>query len=147
MNPNKIVDQDLAMLDQLILKSPYRYLGKVIVYRNIVAGLNAQMYPSKTWTWNYVHQTARQKLPLSSDLRIAIRRLFTLTTKRNRPDLEMVRVIAPIGQVITDSVLTGRTILCSRPDCGIQFVPCSPNQKYHSPECRKLARKQRINHA
>lgn len=33
--------------------------------------------------------------------------------------------------------------LCTRPSCNFEFMPTSPNQRYHSPECRELADKER----
>lgn len=33
--------------------------------------------------------------------------------------------------------------LCARPSCNFEFVPTSPNQRYHSSDCRELAEKER----
>jgi len=32
---------------------------------------------------------------------------------------------------------TTPVLRCADPECGVEFVPYKPGQKYHSPKCRK----------
>jgi hypothetical protein len=143
----KSTDHDLKRLIQLedVLKS--YGVGKVERLRQLAKGLSQTINPPSNWSWNYIHQVSHGKLPLSSKLRIAIRRLHSLlrVSENNQPEMEHVSVIAPIGQIESNTLVAARTRNCKRPGCGIRFIPHSPSQIYHAPSCRiKKSQKKRI---
>ncbi len=131
------LDPDLNRLNQLVKDSGLSGLGIVTTLRGLASELSAEISPIKNWSWNYLHQVKQQKLPLSGDLRVAIRRLCEKKKQQRKPEFEEVVILAPPGFVMSNSILKSQTRLCARPGCGIRFIANSPNQKFHSPSCRK----------
>ncbi len=112
--------------------------GPVAVFRKLAIELGAQASPPRHWSWQYVHQVSNKKLSPSHVLRKAIRALYEIELGAN--NLVPVTVLAPGNSAYNHIILRLPPRICARPGCGVSFIPNSPNQKFHSTECRKISR-------
>lgn len=110
-------------------------LGKAQTYRVIVDKLNDLHGSTKHWTWNYLHMVHNRKMEASPILITQLLRLFETLCNPQIKNFELVQVIAPVGTVAPESILTIPTRACGF--CHRLYIPKVHNQIYCSIECRR----------
>jgi len=97
------------------------------------------------WSGNYLYNVIHDKLDPSKKLSLAIERYAQVLD--GIPSIlagyEPVTVYALPGKIQKNTVITGESRECRRPDCPIHFVKRVWNQEYCSPECNKQDRSRR----
>ena len=111
--------------------------------RTIARELNKQFRPHRNWHWQYVHQVLHQKLKPSVRLAQAIFRLYKKVFLSAEPALQTVSIRAPVGFVPAKALVLTRARICALETCQQSFIPANPNQRFHSPSCRKYNHRQK----
>lgn len=94
---------------------------------------------SPGWGWRYLRNILNGKIDASRILLDAIMRLGALVDGAPKDLARSTRVtVNAIGTVKPGALILADSRPCI---CGIDFVPRSWNQKYHSVECKKAARR------
>lgn len=93
------------------------------------------------WGWRYLRNVLNRRMDASRKLIDAVMRLGALVDGAPRDLARSERVtVQALGKVKPGALVLADSQPCI---CGIEFVPAAWNQKYHSKECKKLARKNR----
>ncbi len=99
--------------------------------------LSAIAKKARPWTWRYVQSVLAGSIEPSPAFATAVN---TLGASLDGVPLEVatsrrVQVLA-MGQVKPGSLVLADSRACANPACPIEFVPRTPNQRYHSAACR-----------
>lgn len=133
----------ISKLEQLAARYRFLYGGVASGFRQLAADLSFCVRRDSSWGWQYIHQAAHQKLTISGRLAQAILILYADVVGKSAPQFEPIRAIAPVG-LIEGVVLIGAAArTCVRENCGRNFIPVHPSQRYCNPRCRQYSRKKR----
>ncbi len=110
--------------------------------QRIANRLSAVVKREPAWGWRYLRNVLNGKMEASKKLADAVMRLGALID--GTPDLpataERVSVLAS-GKVRPGALVLANSQSCANPGCGIEFVPRTPNQRFHSAACYRIWRK------
>lgn len=101
---------------------------------------------SRPWTGKFLHSLLKgypgfkANGQLGKAVSVLAGRLAGLDEIQSRA--EEARVLA-INHLPVGTLVLGQAQRCAAPGCQVTFVPTHPRQKYHSPTCARLARRQR----
>lgn len=110
------------------LLSHFHHPGNAETCRIVAQQLRIQLTPSPQWTWNYVMQVWHGRLPASEKFQRAVHLLYTsLSASQTSEKYEGVVVLAPIGQLPREVIVSGKPRKCVV--CSKDFLPNSPRQR------------------
>lgn len=125
-------------LSWLLINAQLNEPGTVKPYQRLAVELGMQLMPTRNWTWNYLHSVVNLKIRPSKRLCQAIEILFNAKNKSKTRRMERVTVLAPVGAIPKNTIISGSTRTCKRLACRKLYLPKSPSQKFCTPECRQM---------
>ena len=136
----------ISKLDQLVAKYRFWHTGVASSLRCLAVDLSNCINRDDPWSWQYIHQVIRRKLPISNQLTRAVLVLYAYKCNDSASELETVRAVAPVGLISGTVLIVTASKKCSRCDCNQAFVPVHPSQKYCTTRCREISRRRRRGH-
>lgn len=94
----------------------------------------------RPYTKYYIRNVWRGKQKFTEALRIACWKVLGESLRRDGPSRNRLVRLPPNVNFVDGSLILPDSVLCF---CGQWFIPKTPNQKYHTKDCKKAAYKAR----
>jgi hypothetical protein len=136
-NPEKTKKQ----LSEITNYFSSEYLSKTKTLAFIASKLRG-LVRKKSWGWSYLHQIDSGSLKPRIEISMAIDALYKEVKSGKKP-LVLIVVQGDGSTLDPFTIVTGSSKLCARADCDEKFVPNSPNHRFCTSRCRRIAYKQK----